>query len=469
MGQPLRSGTERGLSIIFVASLVMGTTMAIAPRSAYAAATGSWSATGSMTTPRFVYTATLLPNGKVLAAGGHSGTGVLSSAELYDPAAGTWSATGSMSTPRCVHTATLLANGKVLAAGGQPCDGSGASITGAELYDPAAGTWSATGSMSTPRFGHTATLLANGKVLVAGGSTGCCGFAFTSAELYDPAAGTWSATGSMITGSYEHTATLLPNGKVLVTGGTEFSSVFSRAELYDPAAGTWSATGSMSTPRDGHKATLLASGKVLVAGGRIDRTGSPSLSSAELYDPAAGTWSATGSMTTGRSAGYTATLLATGNVLAAGGVDGSGAVTASAELYDPASATWSATSSMSTPRTSHTATLLPNGRALAAGGQSGTGVLSSAELFVTGAAAQTSDLVGTIQGLNLPAGTATSLLAKLSAVLQSIALGDTVTACNQLGAFINEVHAQSGKKISAADAAALIATASQIRATLGCP
>src|SRR6266550_2999128 len=167
--------------------------------------------TGSLNIARESHTATLLPNGKVLVAGGRTGAGVLSSAELYDPASGTWSATGSLNTARRFHTATLLPNGKVLVAGG-------AILPSEELYDPASGAWSPTGSLITGRCRHTATLLPNGKVLVAGGQ-GTGGVILSSAEVYDPASGTWSATGSLNTARWFHTATLLPNGKMLVAGG----------------------------------------------------------------------------------------------------------------------------------------------------------------------------------------------------------------------------------------------------------
>ncbi|MGA7273695.1 MAG: kelch repeat-containing protein, partial [Candidatus Udaeobacter sp.] len=122
--------------------------------------------TGSLTTAREQHTATLLPNGQVLVAGGEGTSGYLSSAELYDPASGTWTATGSLTTARDLHTATLLPNGQVLVAGGI---GTSVDLSSAELYDPASGTWTATGSLTTARFEHTATLLPNGKVLVAGG------------------------------------------------------------------------------------------------------------------------------------------------------------------------------------------------------------------------------------------------------------------------------------------------------------
>jgi hypothetical protein len=264
-----------------------------------------------MGTRRTDHTATLLSSGKVIVAGGYENYfEALSSAELYDPAAGTWTATGNLGAARYAHTATLLPSGKVLVTGGY---GAGY-LTSAELYDPATGTWTATGSLGTDRFLHTATLLPSGKVLVAGGQSGSGDL--STAELYDPATGRWTATGRLVTGNrHGHTATLLPSGKVLVVAGYNHSDGFlASAEVYDPATGTWTATGSLHTAREQHTATVLPSGKVLVAGGD-----SPlALSSAELYDPATGLWTAIGSMSTARS-GHTATLLASGEVLVAGG------------------------------------------------------------------------------------------------------------------------------------------------------
>ena len=235
----------------------------------------SWATTGSMATARDFHTATLLPNGKVLVAGGeNSSDGILASAELYDPAAGTFASTGTMATTRRFHTATLLTNGKVLVAGGD----NGTALASAELYDPAAGTFASTGSMVIARYGNTATLLPNGKVLVAGGYN--AGVDLASAELYDPAAGTFASTGAMATVRVSHTATLLPNGKVLVAGGAG-PGYLASAELYDPAAGTFATTGAMATAREQHTATLLPNGKVHVAGGQ---GASGFLASAELYD-----------------------------------------------------------------------------------------------------------------------------------------------------------------------------------------
>src|SRR5439155_252460 len=186
------------------------------------AARGTWTSTDTMSGPRFDHTATLLRNGKVLVAGGDPNAvcgpsytfqfSPIASAELYDPSTGTWSITGPMTTARCMHTATLLPNGKVLVAGGAA--GAGNDIASAELYDPSTGTWSTTGTMTISRSLDTATLLPNANAPVAGGHAGP-GPAIASAEMYDPSTGTWSTTGPMETARSRHAATLLPNGKVL--------------------------------------------------------------------------------------------------------------------------------------------------------------------------------------------------------------------------------------------------------------
>jgi N-acetylneuraminic acid mutarotase len=280
------------------------------------------------------HTATLLRNGKVLVVGGYQYFSQLASAELYDPASGTWSTTGSLNLRRDGHTATLLPDGKVLVAGGSVYNGGffgGSSIDSVELYDPANGIWTATGTLVTSRSGHTAELLPNGKVFVAGGLNTVYPAQNTflrSAELYDPANGTWAVTGSMSTPRLDHTSTLLPSGKVLVAAGADYGRTLASAELYDPASGSWTTTGSLGNARGGHTATLLPNNKILVAGGGLNGP----LASAELYNPVSGTWTATGNLATART-GHAMALLSTGKVLVAGGQDQHNSYFASAELY----------------------------------------------------------------------------------------------------------------------------------------
>src|SRR3990170_776254 len=139
-----------------------------------------------------------------------------------------WVTTGSMIEARQGHTATLLRDGKVLVAGGRPSEG--IVLASAELYDPSSGTWTATGNMVTPRDGPTATLLPDGRVLVTGGADNCCeGGELASAELYDPSRGSWTATAGMAEARLFHTATLLLDGRVLVAGSGPY--LLASAEL----------------------------------------------------------------------------------------------------------------------------------------------------------------------------------------------------------------------------------------------
>jgi hypothetical protein len=242
---------------------------------------GSFMPTGSMSIDRLMPTASLLPNGKVLVAGGaRSSVLYWSSAELYDPGTASFSPTGVMTTARAHHTAVLLPNGKVLVAGGL---NGGGSVSAAELYDPAGETFEPTGPMTAGRAWATATLLANGKVLFAGGWGGTA--ALASAELYDPATGTFSATGDLGAARYYHTATRLPSGEVLVAGGYQGTypqvgagaAALDTAEIYDPLTGLWRAAGPLGTARRQHAAVLLPDGRTLVVGGF------PTLQTAELY------------------------------------------------------------------------------------------------------------------------------------------------------------------------------------------
>jgi hypothetical protein len=347
---------------------------------------GTFTAAGNMTAPRFSHTATLLPNGKVLIAGGNTACIIGSPClrpdhpELYDPATGTFTATGSMSTAfRDEANAVLLPDGKVLIAGSgvevyDPSTGEfhtagiPATLTavystallndgrvlligsgGAELYDPVSGSFSPVanwpGQDYRPLDANTSSfwypvVLADGKVLLAPYDSG------SGCEIYDPATGTFNLTGTLGYFLGVPHRTLLQNGAALFTGGSDGLGNVNRAKLYDPAAGVFASSGSMSTPREFHSTTLLPDGTVLVAGG-AGQSGctQPPLAGAEIYDPATSGFSTTGSLASARIA-HTATLLNNGQVLITGGmaftsgcqskVGSSINGMSSAELYTPA-------------------------------------------------------------------------------------------------------------------------------------
>jgi WD40 repeat protein len=216
-----------------------------------------------------------MPDGKVLVSGGSTGTTNLSSVEVYDPETGEWTPTGSLAAGRYYHAATLLPNGKVLVTGG-----GGTMLASAELYDSASGTWTPAASMTQARRGHTATLLPSGKVLCAGSgslpsSRNC--------ELYDPTVNTWTPTGQLINGrAGSFTATLLSNGKVMVAGGYDGFSDLAAVEIYSPDSGAWSATAPMAAARYIHTATRLKYGRVLVTGGVASGA---YVATSEIFDP----------------------------------------------------------------------------------------------------------------------------------------------------------------------------------------
>jgi N-acetylneuraminic acid mutarotase len=307
-----------------------------------------------------------------------------STAELYDPIARKWSVTGSLPTSLNLHTATLLPDGRVLVAGGSSSFGT-PPLSTALTYDPAAGSWTATGNLAIARKSHVAVLLPNGKVLVTGGAD-TLGSPIPSSELYDPVTGVWTPTGSLTTARYSHSATLLPSGKVLVTGGQALNSAgLASSELYDPATGLWTATGSLNTARDNHTATLLPNGKVLVAGGwdSASTVLGTTTASAELYDPATGLWTVTGSLTTSRYQ-HTATVLLNGKVLVTGGdsmLAGQLVGLASTELYDPANGSWTTSTNLASVRFAHTANLLSDGKVLLTGGVNYPVAVATSELY----------------------------------------------------------------------------------------
>ncbi len=352
---------------------------------------GTWTATGAMTNAIYFNSANLLADGKVVSAGGSDNTGAATaSVQIYDPSTGTWKGTNPLSKARFAHTGTVLPNGKVLIAGGLTNYATSGLVQTVELFNPATSTWTNTGAMNYPRYGHTATLLPNGKVLVSGG-LGKVGtnvnFATTDiTELYDPATGLWTTSGTLNKGRYNHTATLLQDGKVLVAGGsiTNATLVTQTAELYDYTTGLWNTTGSLPLPLGYHTATLLPNGHVLVAGGDSDIGGIGGISlyavkNAQLFDPNSETWTATG-MLNGVHDNHTATLLNNGLVLVAG-TSVQSVTTNSAELYIPSTGLWTNAAQMKFPRNQFIATLLNTGEVLAVGGSGNSGFVATSELF----------------------------------------------------------------------------------------
>ena len=312
--------------------------------------------------------ATVLSDGRVLLfMGGRTA--------VFDPSTGALSVAPGVGTMRIAHTATLLDDGRVLLAGGLTNDAQGqsAASTSADLCDPATGAIAATGSLSAPRALHAAARLADGRVLISGGCQVCDiekpeNFKMSqAAELYDPQSGMFSP-GLAEMPRFFHTATTLGDGRVLLAAGMDMAGPITAAELFDPATDKFTTAPGASASRTLHTATLLDDGRVLVVGG-VERaqagsggTGTP-LTTAELFDPATGTFSPTGSTAVGHAA-HTATLLRDGRVLVAGGMDAQNKAVGTAELYDPKTGTFSPTGTMAIPLALHTASLLADGRVL---------------------------------------------------------------------------------------------------------
>lgn len=321
--------------------------------------------------------AAVLHDGRVLVAGGFATKdGVfkfddksyyLSGSEVYDPASGTWTVTDRMHRRRFGPVMITLRSGKVLAAGGY-AGGFQPPHASAELFDPRRGTWTMTGRMGECRAAATASPLRHGRVLVVGGYG--CGFeSLSSAEIYQPATGRWTRAASMHVPRWGHDAVVLDDGRILVTGGRQSAvaaaddEVTDTAEIYDPAGDAWTTTGPMHLPRVFPSTGLLEDGRVIAAGGRCAGPACPAsghTATAELFDPATGTWTMTSSMQVERL--FSASIvLSDGRFMMAGGES-------TAEVYDPGSATWAMTGRMGQVR--EDAQLVPVGRSgvLAIGG-----------------------------------------------------------------------------------------------------
>ena len=348
--------------------------------------------TNPMASPRVGATSTRLADGRVLVVGGGVESSFslttlpLATAEIYDPAIPGWLALGpgvTLNQARALHTATLLDDGTVLIAGGTTSSlpATGGSLSSLEIFNPAAaGSFTTLGSTMTPgRIGHTATLLQNGKVLLAGGRSAASVFPYLdTAEIFDPATGALSAAGNQmpITGRDNHTATLLNNGTVLLAGGASAPTAYlNSAVIFDPSAytglGGFSSTDGMTAPRINHTATLLGDGRVLVAGGT--GPGGFTHNTAEIFDPSnSGDEFGTAAVMTTLRERHVAATLPNGEVLLAGGTYSatpfSPVLLDSAETFNPTTDTFEPTHNMATARQHPLATELPDGRVLVTGG-----------------------------------------------------------------------------------------------------
>jgi hypothetical protein len=329
-----------------------------------------------MSISRALHTATLLQGGRVLLVGGYTGTDT-ANVEIFDPASGTYQATGSLNTARYGHSATLLTDGHVLVIGGYH-DGW---LSSAEIYDPATGQWSATQPIFAHGLNHTATLLKDGRVLVMAGDiqSGYSG-ADDRVEIFDPQKNSWQKAAFHEHTIGCHTATLLMDGRVLIAGGEGYPAI------YDPINDTWQPAGTLTFGRNLARAVLLQDGRVLLIGG-TDQLAKPT-NSVEIYDPVSNTWQQAAPLQQARY-DHTATLLPSGRVLVAGGAKlwqdewgNSDAFLNSIEIYNPASNSWSVWLPLQEHRMGHTATLLPDGRILMTGGIISLGTsLDSAEIL----------------------------------------------------------------------------------------
>lgn len=361
--------TARPRTLLALATL----SLALLPAATAAAADplGSWQKVGTHA-PHLAAADAPLADGSIVVAGGTTIDGETTTAERFDPATNAWTTLAPMSTPRADAVAAPLSGGRVLVVGGGEY---GASRATAEAYDPATGTWTPTGALAAGRRHSAAVALADGRVLVVGGEQ--LYDEAEGAEIYDPATGTWDLTGPVRATRSGAAATRLADGRVLVAGGYGAGTA---AEIYDPATNAWSDAGSLGEPRNGAASVLLPDGRVLIAGGHGWPTVPDASRTAEIYDPAKNTWTATGSLQTPRGEGFSLETLADGRAIAIGGywwtridqgppLSWSGSrYESNTEIYDPAIGAWSAGATMSSGRAGHVSASLPDGDVLVSGG-----------------------------------------------------------------------------------------------------
>lgn len=342
-----------------------------------------WTADSNLNVKRGFHTSTLLPDGRILTAGGYNGVDILSSAEIYTTSTKKWKPADSMHETRSMHTATLLPNGNVLIAGGYNVSSSTGATAGAEIFYPDTGRWAVTSSMNKARQDHTATLLPDGNVLVTGGYAN--GTYLDSVEIYYTTAAAWKELTAMPTPRAQHTATYLMDGRVLITGGVNHvagaGGAQSAVDAFDPKTNTWNNPtnpADLTTKRHSHTATLLRDGRVLVAGGD---NGDGAITNAEIYDPAANSWTTTASIGNEMirpRLKHTAPLLPNGKVLVIGGVI-AGTAMDTAEGFDVDFSTWQPQGKLNSRRGYHTTVLTSNGNILNIGGYDGSDYLNTTE------------------------------------------------------------------------------------------
>ena len=341
---------------------------------------GQWSTIGSMTVPRGGHSATVLRDGRVLIVGGDTALDTdTASAEIFDPASNTFSPTGALNTPRHGHSATLLPDGRVLVIAGY--NRPNGWLGDAEIYDPTTGQWSVTQPIFAHGVTHIATLLKDGRVFVMAGSkqSGPSG-PDDRVEIFDPQRNLWQVAAPHENTDGGASATLLGDGRVLIAGGTADPAI------YDPVNDAWQPAGTLITPRSQAQMARLPDGRVLLVGGvPFSASGGPILSSVEIFDPRNIIWLQAAPLARARY-NTAAVLLPDGRVMIVGGWETSNGYEAAllntAEIYDALTGTWSTSAPLAIGRASHTATLLPDGRVLVTGGETSRGVfLSSAEVL----------------------------------------------------------------------------------------
>ena len=336
-----------------------------------------WMHVAGMATARYGHVAVRLLDGRVLVAGGYDGS-YLNSAEIFDPRTNSWRPAGQMAAARYRATATLLSDGRVLVAGGSNATTNHSSV---DVFDPATNLWTTGPSMRVARSYHTATVLNDGRILITGGYTNGTTFgAYTaSSETYNPSTQTWTQLGNMRVAKVGHTAALLPDGRVIIAGGANYAQYEFTSDIFSPTSNTWSAGPNLCcTQRYSHVGTVLPDGRPLIAAGYYF---SGYLASAEVYEATSNRWTAVSAMPTARN-DLAAVTLPDGRWMAIGGYRPN--PTNAVEVFNPTLMQWTAITGMNSARATLTATRLSDGRVLVVGGNSGSGgALRTAEVWGT--------------------------------------------------------------------------------------